>query len=65
MLRRRDKTKPVEKQEKELIFRERRGTRVALRHDGRAGLPCWTADLEHLQLLQKDFNFHGRVKCWG
>lgn len=52
MLGRPDKTKLVEKQEKELVFRERRG-------------PCWTADLESLQLLQKDFNFHGQVKRLG
>lgn len=65
MLGRTDKTKSVEKQEKELVFRERRGARVALRYDGQASLPCWTTDLEHFQLLHKDFNFHGQVKCPG
>lgn len=60
-----DKTKPVEKQEKELVSWERRGARVASCHNGQASLPCWTADPECLQLLQKNFNFHGQVKCLG
>jgi len=64
MLGRTDKTKVMEEQ-KELGFRERIDARIALCHDSQASLPRWTADLEPLQLPQKDFDFHGQVKCPG
>lgn len=65
MLERTDKTKLVEKQKKELIFWERRYACVTLHHGGQASLLCWTVDVKHLQLLQKDFNFHNQVKYPG
>lgn len=64
VLGRTDKTKLVKRQ-KELVFWDRRGACVALHYNSQARLPCWTADLEHLQFLQKYFNFHSQVKCLG